>query len=122
VAGRGTAAIGPDLAGLASKYDRAEIIRSVLEPSSRIATGYQPITVATHNGTVATGVVHAESESTLDLADADAKITRIAKSDIELRRVSNVSVMPVNLVETLSPRDFTDLISFLMGLGQSTSK
>ena len=34
VNGRGTAGVGPDLAGLALKYDKAEVIRSVLEPSS----------------------------------------------------------------------------------------
>ena len=32
--GKGTANVGPDLTGLALKYDKAEIIRSVLEPST----------------------------------------------------------------------------------------
>ncbi len=118
VAGRGTAAIGPDLTGLAAKYDRAEVIRSVLDPSNRIAIGYQPVIVSTRDGRVETGVVRAESDTALDLADGDAKITRIPKSDIELRRVGNISVMPAKLVETLTPADFADLISFLMSLRQ----
>ena len=118
IAGRGTAAIGPDLTGLAAKYDRAEVIRSVLDPSNRIAIGYQPVIVSTRDGRVETGVVRAESESSLDLADGDARITRIPKSDIELRRVGNISVMPAKLVETLTPADFADLISFLMSLRQ----
>ena len=59
--GRGTSTIGPDLSGLAAKYDRAELIRSVLEPSSRIATGYQPAIVATRDGKVFNGVVRAET-------------------------------------------------------------
>ena len=118
VAGQGTAAIGPDLTGLAAKYDRAEVIRSVLDPSNRIATGYQPVIVATRDGTVETGVVRAESDSTLELADAEARITRIPKSDIEVRRVGNISVMPVKLVERLSPPDFADLISFLLSQKQ----
>ena len=46
-AGRGTANVGPDLTGLGLKYDKAEIIRSVLDPSDRLATGYQPVVVAT---------------------------------------------------------------------------
>ena len=115
-AGRGTAAIGPDLTGLAAKYDRAEVIRSVLEPSNRIATGYQPVIVATRDGKVETGVVRSETDSAIELADRDARITRIPKVDIEVRRVGNVSVMPVKLVEALSPPDFADLISFLMSL------
>ena len=117
-AGRGTATIGPDLTGLASKYDRAELIRSVLEPSHRIATGYQPVVVATRDGKVVIGVVRSESDSTLELAAADAQITRIPKADIELRRVGDVSVMPAKQVESLSPAEFADLVSFLMRLKQ----
>jgi len=117
-AGRGTATIGPDLTGLAAKYDRAEVIRSVLEPSNRIATGFQPVTVATHDGKVETGVVRAETDEVLELADSEARITRIPKRDIELRRTSDVSVMPAKPVEALSPAEFADLISFLMSLNQ----
>ena len=116
--GRGSATIGPDLTGLAAKYDRAEVIRSVLEPSNRIATGYQPVIVSTRDGKVETGVVRAETDTTLELADAEAKITRIPKSDIEVRRVGDVSIMPANLVEALSPGEFADLVGFLLSLKQ----
>jgi putative heme-binding domain-containing protein len=118
VAGRGTAAIGPDLTGVAAKYDRAEVIRSVLDPSNRIAIGYQPVIVSTRDGRVETGVVRAESESAIELVDSEARITNIPKSDIEVRRVGNTSVMPAKLVETMAPSDFADLISFLMSLRQ----
>ncbi len=113
---RGTADIGPNLTGLASKYDRAEIIRSVLEPSERIATGYQPVVVATDDGRVLSGLVRDESGPDLVLADIDAKIRRIPKDEIEARRVGELSIMPVGLVEVLSPDDFSDLIAYLLSL------
>jgi putative heme-binding domain-containing protein len=119
--GRGSAAIGPDLTGLAAKYDRAEMIRSLLEPSRRIATGYQPVIVSTRDGTIKTGVVRAETETALELVDAEAKITRIPKSDIDVRRVGDVSIMPANLVEALSPAEFADLVSYLLSLKQPQS-
>jgi putative heme-binding domain-containing protein len=115
-AGRGNATVGPDLTGLASKYDRAEVIRSVLDPSDRIATGFQSVVVATRGGRVETGVVRAETEAVLELADSDARITRIPKKDIELRRAGTISVMPASSAETLTPTEFTDLIEFLMSL------
>src|SRR5262249_36269997 len=34
---------GPDLRGISARYDRAEIIRSVLEPSARFAPGWQTV-------------------------------------------------------------------------------
>jgi putative membrane-bound dehydrogenase-like protein len=114
--GRGTANIGPDLTGLALKYDKAEIIRSVLEPSNRIATGYQPVLVATRDGKVVTGVVRSETDAYLELADPDAKVVRIAKPDIEERKIGDVSVMPPGLADSLSVVEFSDLISYLKSL------
>ncbi len=111
--------VGPDLAGLAAKYDRAEIITSVLEPSKRIATGYQPVLIATTRGKVLTGLVRAETADRLDLVDADGKVVRVNKADIDERRVSDVSIMPVGLVDTLRPEEFADLVAYLLSLKQA---
>jgi hypothetical protein len=50
------------------------------------------------------------------------KAVRIAKDDIEDRRVSDVSIMPVGLVDTLRPEEFADPISYLLGLRQVAPK
>ena len=117
--GRGTATIGPDLTGLALKYDRAELIRSVLEPSSRIADGYQPVVVATHDGRVLTGVVRAETDDAIELADAEAKATRIPKRDIDGPPRGRGLDHAGPAAESLSPAEFADLISYLASLKQA---
>jgi putative heme-binding domain-containing protein len=114
--GRGTASIGPDLTGLALKYDKAEIVRSLLEPSSRIATGYQPLVLALRDGKVLTGLVRSETDDSIEIVDAEARITRVPKADIEERRVGDVSIMPAGLADALTPLEFTDLVSYLQGL------
>jgi putative heme-binding domain-containing protein len=114
--GQGKANVGPDLSGLALKYDKSELVRSVLEPSSRIATGYQPVLVATTDGQVATGLVRGETAEYLELIDADARTARVLKAAIAERRVGDVSLMPTGLVDTLSPAEFTDLIAYLQSL------
>jgi putative heme-binding domain-containing protein len=116
--GRGTATTGPDLTGLALKYDRAELIRSVLEPSSRIAVGYQPVVVATHGGRVISGIVRSETAESIELVDAEAKSTRIPKRDVDVRRAGGVSIMPAQVAESLSPAEFADLITYLASLKQ----
>ncbi|WP_422931191.1 HEAT repeat domain-containing protein [Singulisphaera sp. PoT] len=118
--GRGTANVGPDLTGLALKYDKAELIRSVLEPSSRIATGYQPVLVALTDGKVVTGLIRSETESHLELVDAEARLTKVPKEDIEDRRVTDVSLMPGGLVDTLSVVEFADLVAYLQSLKAAT--
>jgi putative heme-binding domain-containing protein len=119
VGGKGASNVGPDLAGLATKFDKAEIVRSVLEPSNRIATGYQPILIAKRDGTVVTGLLRDESETHLDLVDTEARPLRVAKSEIDQRRIGEVSLMPAGAVDSLSPVEFSDLIAYLVGLKAS---
>ena len=114
--GRGTSNIGPDLTGLALKYDRAEIIRSVIEPSNRIATGYQPVLIATEEGKVITGLVRSENETSIELVDSEVKTIRLFKSEIEERKVGNISVMPAGIVDSLTVVQFADLVSYLRSL------
>lgn len=121
VGDKGNSTIGPNLAGLAAKYDKAELVRSVLEPSNRIATGYQPVLIATSNGQVLTGLIRSETEAGVELVDAEAKSTIVPKGQIEERRISEVSIMPAGQVDGLSPREFADLIAYLQGLTTPTN-
>ena len=116
VGGQGTANVGPDLTGLAAKYDKAEIVRSVLDPSNRIATGYQTTVIARTDGTILTGIVRDETDAHLDLIDADGKPARVTKSGINQRKIGELSLMPTGLVDPLSPVEFTDLIAYLASL------
>jgi putative heme-binding domain-containing protein len=114
--GQGTGNVGPDLTGLAAKYDRAELIRSVLEPSNRLATGYQPVLLAKEDGTVLTGLIRTETDAFIDLVDSDARVSRVPKATIDERRVGDVSIMPAGLVDSLNAQQFADLIDYLATL------
>jgi putative heme-binding domain-containing protein len=116
VSGRGNAAAGPDLAGLALKYDKQEIIRSVLEPSQRIASGYQAAVVACTDGSVVTGLIRSETDAELELTAPDGTRQVIVKSNVVARRPSDASLMPVGLTDSLTVVEFADLISFLESL------
>lgn len=105
--------VGPDLSDLGVKYPKDEIIASVLYPSAKIFSGYEPVAVALSDGRVVTGIVKAETPDSLEIVDAEAKTIKVAKSDIEEKKVSNVSLMPNGLAEGLSKADFADLISYL---------
>ena len=45
-----------------------------------------------------------------------ARPFRVAKSEIEGRKVGEVSLMPAGVVDSLSPVEFSDLIAYLSGL------
>jgi putative membrane-bound dehydrogenase-like protein len=105
--------VGPDLAGIALKYKREDLMTSVLEPSKTIAQGYETIVVTLTNGKTLTGVFKGESADAVNLADAEGKTHSLAKKDIEERFFSPVSTMPNGLSDGMTLQDFTDLIAFL---------
>jgi putative membrane-bound dehydrogenase-like protein len=114
--GKQGGSVGPGLSSVGAQYGRDELINSVLFPSQRISSGYEPVVVAVADGRVLTGIVKNDTADALEIEDADAKLVRIPKADIEERRTSDVSLMPNGLVDGLRPQDFADLIAFLESL------
>jgi putative heme-binding domain-containing protein len=105
--------VGPDLAGIALRYKRDDLITSVLEPSKQIANGYETHVITTTTGTVITGIFKGDDGDHLTIMDADGKEHRVAKKDIDERRISPVSTMPNGLSDGMTLQDFADLIAYL---------
>ena len=110
--------IGPDLIGIAAKYPREELIRSVLEPSNRIANGYDVYVVVTNSGVVFNGLLKSESPEGVELLDGKRDLHKIAASEIEEKSRSLVSLMPNGLKDGLTLEDFADIIAYLDSLKQ----
>ena len=115
----GMADIGPNLLGVGAKYPRDELIRSVLEPSNRIFSGYEMTVVETESGEVIQGVVRSESETELVLGDARGELIRVAIETIVHREKSERSAMPEGLEKGLSVEEFADLVAYLESLKSS---
>jgi putative heme-binding domain-containing protein len=105
--------VGPELSSVGAKYPRDEIIASVLYPSAKISSGYEPVVLALDDGRVLTGVVKNETPKEIEIQDVDARLVRVEKDEIEGRKRSDVSIMPPGLAEGISPADFADLIAYL---------
>jgi putative membrane-bound dehydrogenase-like protein len=107
--------IGPDLTAVGSRFPRAYLIESILEPSRTIAPSFEAVAVALTDGRVLTGVRTAETETTLTLADAEGKTHTLPRAEIEAQRPQAASLMPDGLEKPLTPDEFVDLIAFLVG-------
>ena len=53
--------VGPELGSIGSKYPRDELIASVLNPSAKISSGFEPEVLALADGRVVTGIVRNET-------------------------------------------------------------
>ncbi len=105
--------VGPDLAGIALKYKREDLMTSVLEPSKVIAQGYETIIINTDQGITLTGVFKGETADAVSLADKDGKLISVPKKEIDERKFSPVSTMPNGLNDGMTLQDFADVIAFL---------
>src|ERR1051326_2122922 len=94
---------GPDLFAVGDKFGRREIIESVLAPSATIAVGYSTTTVETKSGDEYSGIIKQSTGAWIELMGADARVARVATSDIQAQYTSEVSLMPESLESGLTP-------------------
>ena len=105
--------VGPDLAGISAKHDRAYLLQSIVDPNAVIAPGFENVLVTLKNGDMVAGLLNAEDANEVTLAAlADGKKQRIKKADIQ-ERTTVPSAMPPGLGDVLGKRGLRDVIEYL---------
>ncbi|MCX6953159.1 MAG: HEAT repeat domain-containing protein, partial [Verrucomicrobia bacterium] len=108
--------IGPDLTTVATKYDRAFLIESVLYPSKQILDGYHTISVTMKNGETFAGFIRSQTETETLLVDVAGAPHPLKRDQIAKLTESPTSLMPEGLQATMSLAEFADLIAYLESL------
>jgi uncharacterized repeat protein (TIGR03806 family) len=106
-------AAGPDLSRIGAKYDRSALLDHIIEPSRTIDPQYNSYLVALKDGQVLTGLVVERTEAVLVLRDAQAKLHRLSRAEIEQLSPQARSLMPELLLRDLTPQQAADLLAFL---------
>ncbi len=104
--------VGPDLLTAKTRADET-LLADVLNPSNQITVGYSQYTVFTQAGRIFTGVLAAETATSITLRAEENKETTILRKDIDEMQASTVSMMPENLEKEVSIQDIADLLGFL---------
>jgi len=107
-------AIGPDLTTVARRFQRREILQSVLFPSQVISDQFGSKTIITDDGRVFTGMVGVDRGEEVVVLQANGEKVTIAKSEIDTIEPSNVSAMPQGLLDPLSQEEIADLFAYLL--------
>ncbi|HEV3300296.1 MAG TPA: hypothetical protein VG055_11670 [Planctomycetaceae bacterium] len=107
--------VGPDLSSVRRRFQRKEIVESIVYPSQVISDQYRMVQVVTKEGQVYVGmpVPGISKNDKLVLLMSDATKLEIAKSRIEEQNPSKISVMPAGLLDQLSLGEIADLFAFL---------
>jgi putative heme-binding domain-containing protein len=117
--------VGPDLTAVAGRFNVRDLLESIVEPSKVISDQYAAITIAKKNGRVVTGRVgnlHGDSLSIIEDMFDPGRATDVRRADIEEMKPSDVSLMPIGLLNSLNEDEVDDLIAFLLARGDSREK
>ena len=115
LAGQG-AQVGPNLDVIGNRgLDR--LVDDILLPNQNVDAAFRASLISTIDGRLLNGFVRkTDSKSPqVTIVDGQGKEIVIRKDQIEEQKMTTVSPMPANFVETISEQHFVDLLGYLLG-------
>ena len=82
-----------------------------------ISPVFKSAIIETADGKVITGLVVSETAEKLEVLQPDTKRVSVSKSDIETRKMADVSAMPQGIVKT--PDELRDVLRYLISNPQN---
>ena len=112
-------AIGPDVTAVSSRFSRADVLSSIIEPSKVVSEQYQQHNFTLKNGDELTGrVLEDTAEKYVVLINALANTKEdVRKTDVSKRDASKLSPMPEGLVNVLTKEEILDLLAYIESSG-----
>jgi putative membrane-bound dehydrogenase-like protein len=104
--------VGPDIADSRTKTESALLV-DILNPNQAIDNNYINYLVTTKQGRTLTGLLAAETASSLTLKRAEGQTDAVLRQDIDMIESTGVSLMPEGLEKTISFQEMADLLKFL---------
>ncbi len=109
--------VGPSMESLGASAQVDYLIESILKPGAKVKENYNALLIATSDGRVVGGIKLRQTDSDLILRDPEGKEISIPLGSIEEKKDAG-SLMPEGLADTLTSREFVDLVRFLSELGK----
>jgi putative heme-binding domain-containing protein len=104
--------VAPDISDTRTKTP-VQLLTDILQPNRAIDANYVSYAVVTTDGRPLTGIVSAETATSVTLRMPENKTETLLRADIEELRSTGRSLMPDGLEKNIPPQEMADLISFL---------
>jgi putative heme-binding domain-containing protein len=105
--------IGPDLTTVVYRFQRREILESIIHPSQVISDQYASHSIGLKDGRTLTGLLVPGETGKVNVVQPDGKTAIVNELDIDELAPSQVSAMPEGLLNALTLEEIRDLFSFL---------
>ena len=103
--------LGPSLAG-SWRNGIDYFIENIVDPNAVVGEGFRATVIVTSSGTVVSGLLDSETESAVVIRAAEKQVA-VPKVEIESRQLSDQSIMPTGLLDTVSEVETIELLKFL---------
>jgi len=116
--------IGPDLTPAAGKFTIEALMEAIIDPSKEISDQFAMHEVVTKDARTIVGYIVDESEKAVKIKPnpLEDKTVEIPVDQIVSNKLSQVSTMPVGLINPLSATELRDLTAFILSGGDRNSK
>ena len=104
--------IGPNLASVVG-HSKEKLLRNILIPSADVQPGYYAYSCLLESGEVVSGVLVSETATSVAIKQTNAEIRGIPRSEIDVLRNTNRSLMPDGLEASIDRQQMADLIAYL---------
>ena len=103
--------IGPDLTGT-QRTNIAYLLENIVSPNSSVSKDFQMSILRTVDGQVITGLLRNRTAQVITISNAQG--TRaVPANEVEQLKITDVSVMPTGLLDSLSEREIRDLFGYM---------
>jgi putative membrane-bound dehydrogenase-like protein len=104
--------VGPDLSGIGDR-PKETLLVELFDPSRQVSADFVSYTLVTRQGQVLTGLVVAETATSVTLRRVEGAQDTVLRAQIEELRGTGKSVMPEGMEQNLSAENVADLLEFL---------
>ena len=113
-------AVGPDLSAIGNRGTEA-ILLNVLDPNAEINPAYVNYTIETNDFETYSGLISAETATSITLSRASGEADTILRVNIESVESAELSLMPEGLEASIDQQAMADLIAYLVSLSSGNS-
>ncbi|MCA9257929.1 MAG: hypothetical protein KDA61_01960, partial [Planctomycetales bacterium] len=105
--------MGPDLSTVGKRFQRKEILESIVYPSHNVSDQYAGRVVVA-NGKAVTGLVTRRGQQGLTVLTTEGNKLELSLSEVDEITASELSIMPEGLLDVLTLEEVADLFAYLV--------
>jgi putative membrane-bound dehydrogenase-like protein len=111
--------VGPDLTNISKRFQKKEILESILFPSHVISDQFASQTITTTNGKSYVGMVSPRGDGSLVVLQSNGEKAHIPEKQVAEAVRNKVSSMPEGLLNTLTIEEIADLFAYMSSAPRS---